>query len=152
MCNLKLATLFSGIGAPEQAAFMVYDSVELEKRLKDVLEESVDDKYYVGSYFRGDDVRVKNLILKFGFRSLVGVCESKGWALPLAKELLDCPEEVEHEVVWVADVPSRYDDYTTHAMVLNMKTKRLELVNKNFMMHAVVLVKPTVCKKCGALV
>ena len=105
----------------------------------------------MGSYFRGDDVRIKNLILKFGYGALVGVCGEKGWRLPLAKELLACPEDVEYEVVWVADVPSRYDDQSTHAMVLDMKTKKLELVNKNFMMHAVVLVKPAVCKKCGAL-
>ena len=97
-------------------------------------------------------MKFKNLILKFGYGALVGVCESKDWHLPFAKELLAHPEEVEHEVVWVADVPSRYDDCTTHAMVLNMKTKRLELVNKNFMMHVVVLVPDIKCKECGALV
>ena len=83
----------------------------------------------------------KSLILKFGFRALVGVCEDKGWRIPTKDELGSVPASSEHKIVWVADVPPLKEDRENHAMVLDTTTGKMEVCNKNFMHHVVVIVE-----------
>ncbi len=91
-------------------------------------------------------MKFKGLILKFGFRALEGVCREKDWRIPFFEEVGDVPSAWEHDFFWVADVPEKSEDRESHALAYSVDEKKLLLVNKNFMEHAVVIVEK---KKCG---
>jgi len=94
-------------------------------------------------------VKFKGLILKFGFRSLEGVCREKVWRIPFLEEIKGVPSAWEHSFFWVADLPEKVEDRESHAMAYDVDKKKLVLVNKNFMEHAVVIVPQRSCRKCG---
>jgi len=86
-------------------------------------------------------MRFKGLILKFGFRALEGVCREKGWRIPFLSEIGNVPSSWEHSQFWVADLPEKKEDSESHALLFDVKSQKLLLVNKNFMENVVVIVE-----------
>ena len=91
--------------------------------------------------------KLKQLFKKFSFREILTECEKQGWKLPSYDEVRG-QTDIDHNVVWVSDVPVLEEDRETHAMIYVVDKDKLELCNKNFM-HPIVVIKIKRCPTCG---
>ena len=80
---------------------------------------------------------LKPLIKKFGFREILTECSMRDWELPFASEITG--NDLEHNVIWVRDLPPLLEDRETHAMVYIIDKGTLEVCNKSFMHNIIVL-------------
>ena len=80
--------------------------------------------------------KLKVLIKKFSFNSLVEECKKHGWELPTAYDI--SAARLDYRNVWVSDVPIRDIDKDDHAYVFNLISGNLLISNKNNLQHAVV--------------
>jgi len=82
-------------------------------------------------------IKLKPLIRKFGFRSILIECKKQNWKLPYAKDLIG--KDLEYDQVWVRDRPEKLEDLDTHAMVYQHSTGKTFLCNKSFMQNIIVI-------------
>ncbi len=81
---------------------------------------------------------MKDLILKFGFRSLTQLCDEKGWGIPSSSDLREFDSF--HESVWVSDpIPDDEEVPDNYAMVYSYSDDRTYKCNKSFMQEVVVV-------------
>lgn len=91
--------------------------------------------------------RLKPLIKKMCFDELVKTCKKENWLIPTAAELMS--SDVEYDSVWIRSPlhkPERFMDKDDSPEVrlglcYSVSRGKAEIVNKNFMMHCVVLVE-----------
>ena len=82
-------------------------------------------------------LKLKHLIRKFGFKSILKECKKQNWKLPYAKDLIG--QDLEYEYIWVKDRPEKLEDLDTHAMLYQHSTGKLFLCNKSFMQNIIVI-------------
>ena len=85
-----------------------------------------------------ENFKIKSLLRRMGYNTLVTECEREGWKIPTSEELKSFNSE--HLEVWTSDVPEDVNDIDTHGKVYNYGTRRTYLCNKNFRQNCIVLV------------
>ena len=83
--------------------------------------------------------KLKVLIKKFSYPELLKECKERGWVIPMAHEIggVDYP----YDEIWVSTLPVRVKDRKSHAYVYRQKSGNLLIANRNYLEHAIVLVK-----------
>ena len=84
-------------------------------------------------------MKFKNLIAKFGYRSLDATCKQKGWRIPTVEEIRENREDSPYNFVWVSDKPPKEEDRETHGLAYDFALDDVKLVNKSFMLHCIVV-------------
>ena len=85
--------------------------------------------------------KVKVLVAKFGYNTLVKECNKHGWLIPMAHQLGDFVPP--YQDVWVATPAVKVSDRKTHGYVFRYDTGSLLLNNKNNLENAIVLIRET---------
>jgi len=92
-------------------------------------------------------VKLKHLIKPFSYNELVKEAEREGWIIPSSKDLEN--QDISYDEFWISD-PITDDDMDiseTHAHINQIGSDGNFIVaNKNFIMSAIVIVKPCTWK------
>ena len=90
--------------------------------------------------------KLKPLIKSFSFNEMQDECKIQGWRLPTLEEVRG--SDLEHNVIWISDLPDDEADKETHALIYNAEKDVVELANKMFRFNICVVVKPKTCLSC----
>lgn len=80
---------------------------------------------------------MKHLIKTFSLHEIENVAMKKGWKIPSSKRVKN--SNIEYNVVWVNDLPLLDSDKLTHGCIYVVDKDRIEVCNKDFKHHIVVI-------------
>lgn len=86
-------------------------------------------------------MRLKPLILKFSYNSILNTCKNEDWRLPTLEEVKG--KKCEYDAFWID-----HKEEEGHAYIYDASDGKAKLANKSFKFNIMVAVIDPICKNC----